>query len=215
MSRKENPAIDAFEDDEMLPEYDLSKAVPGNTAYRLGEDDGDEAAIEQFWRGLGFEVERITEPDQRHSKAPDFLLRRAGAVVAVCEVKSMGDFDYTVRVLHQEGAPTETHRNWRDSNAERVLQRTGLAMDQLACWNNDRSLAQVFVLVNHDRQTHRESVQTALLALSGIDATFWFESDGGALDANPVVIASAEGQRRLKDQLGLALETRLSLTSAA
>ena len=58
--------------------------------------------------GFGFEVERITEPALRFSKAPDFVLRRQRNAVAVCEVKSIGEFDYTVKVNHKDGPATET-----------------------------------------------------------------------------------------------------------
>ena len=216
MSRTEKPILDPAEDDEMLPEHDLSKAVRGYTAYRLGEDPGDEMAVERFWRDMGFEVERVTEPALKFSKAPDFLLRRQGTTLAVCEVKSMDEFDYTIRENHADGTATETRHNWRESNLDRALHRADLASDQLSYWNGDRELANILVFVNHDPCVRREDVQGALLELMGIDATFWFEVDeNGALNPKPVVIASNEGQKKLRDQLGLVIDGRLVLASSA
>ena len=212
---KRSGEVDTEMDDEMQPEYDLSKAVPGYTAFRIGEDSGDEDRVEKFWLGLGFEVERITEPELRFSKAPDFLLRRKGTAVAVCEVKSMGEFDYTVKVNHKDGTATETRHNWRETNVERVLHRADRARDQLFYWNGDRGLANIFVFVNHDSHTRRESVQQALIEFTGIDGTFWFEADNGVVDSNPVVIASQEGQQRIECKIGLLLDAPLKLNSAA
>lgn len=215
MKRKERPVVDLGEDDKMLPEYDFSKAVRGYTAYRIGEDAADESVVEGFWRMLGYEVERITEPVLRYSKAPDFLLKRHGVAVAVCEVKSMGEFDYSIKVNHQDGMATETQHNWRETNVERVLHRAGRAMDQLSYWNRDRALANIFVFVNHDLHTHRESVQQSLIELMGIDGTFWFEAENDVVDANPAVIASQEGKQRIECKMGLLLDARLKLNSAA
>ena|ERR1017187_4935729 len=215
MKLKENPAVDLDEDDEMLPEYDFSKAVRGYTAYRMGEDAADESAVEEYWRTLGYEVERITEPALRYSKAPDFLLKRLGAAVAVCEVKSMGEFDYSVKVNHEDGTATETQHNWRETNVERVLHQADLAQDQLSYWNGDRALANIFVFVNHDPHTRRESVQQSLIDFTGIDGTFWFEAKNDVMDTNPAVIVSQEGQQRIECKMGLLPDAQLKLSSAA
>jgi hypothetical protein len=215
MKRKEKPTVDLNEDDEMLPEYDFSKAVRGYTAYRMGEDAADESAVEEFWRMLGYEVERITEPALRFSKAPDFLLKRQGLPVAVCEVKSMGEFDYTVSECHADGTETETRHNWRKSSLERVLHRADLARDQLFYWNENRELANIFVFVNHDPRTRRESVQQSLIEFAGIDGTFWFEAENDVVDTNPVVIVSQEGQQRIECKMGLIPDAQLKLSSAA
>jgi hypothetical protein len=215
MKRKEKPTVDLDEDDGMLPENDFSKAVRGYTAYRMGEDAADELAVEGFWRMLGYEVERITEPALRFSKAPDFLLKRQGVAVAVCEVKSMCEFDYSVKVNHQDGTATETQHNWRETNVERVLHQADLARDQLFYWNGDRGLANIFVFVNHDPHTRRESVRQALIEFTGIDGTFWFEAENDVVDSTPVMIASQEGQQRIECIMGLTLDARRVLTSAA
>lgn len=216
MNRNGKQDLDRLEDDEMLPEYDFSKAVPGYTAYRMGEDPDDERAVEGFWCGLGFEVECITEPDRRFSKAPDFLIKRHGHAVAVCEVKSMGEFDYTVTVHHEDGTDTLTRHNWRESNPERVFHRLERAKDQLDYWNENHALANIFVFVNRDPRVRSEDVASALREAKGLDATFWFEGEGeGALQAKPAVIVSGEGQLRLRSQLGLSLGAGMELTSAA
>ena len=216
MKRSGEADMDMEIEDDMLPEYDLSKAVPGYTAFRIGEDSEDERSVEQFWLGLGYEVERITEPALRFSKAPDFLLKRQGTAVAVCEVKSMGEFDYTVSVGHADGTATETRHNWRKSNPERVLHRAERAVGQLSYWNEDCALMNLFVFVNHDPCVRCEEIADTLRAMNGIDATFWFEvGEDGELSSNPSVIASREGQQRLKNQLGLTLDARRVLTSAA
>jgi hypothetical protein len=216
MKRSGKADMDMEIEDDMLPEYDLSKAVPGYTAFRIGEDSDDEDSVEKFWLGLGFEVERITEPAMRFSKAPDFLLRRQGTAVAVCEVKSMSEFDYTVQVNHKDGTATDTQHNWRESNLERVLQRAERAVGQLTYWNEDRALVNVFVFVNHNPNMRYEEIAGALRDLNGIDATFWFDvGENGALSSNPSVIASREGRQRLKKQIGLTLDASRVLTSAA
>jgi hypothetical protein len=215
MKRKENPTVDWDEGEEMLPEYDLSKAVRGYTAYRMGEDAADESAVEGFWRMLGYEVERITEPALRFSKAPDFLLKQHGVAIAVCEVKSMAEFDYSVKVNHEDGTATETQHNRRETNVERVLRQADLARDQLFYWNGERELANVFVFVNHDPHTRRESVQQALIDITGIDATFWFEAENDVVDVNPAVIASPEGQQRIESKMGLLIDDRQNLNTAA
>jgi hypothetical protein len=172
--------------------------------------------VEQFWIGLGYEIERITEPALRFSKAPDFLLKRQGGCVAVCEVKSMGEFDYTIKVNHKDGTATETRRNWRESNLDRVLHRAERAAGQLAYWNRNRALANLFVFVNHDPRVRRKEIVEALRTVSGIDATLWFEvEEDGALNSKPSVIASREGRQRLKNQLGLIVDARQVLTPAA
>jgi hypothetical protein len=200
----------------MLPEYDLSKAVPGYTAFRLGEDSGDETAVERFWRDLGFEVERLTEPMLKFSKAPDFLIKRQGTPVAVCEVKSMDEFDYTVKVNHKDGTATQTRHNWRESNLKRVLHRAERAVGQMSYCNEDRVLVNLFVFVNHNPHVRSEEIADALSEMNGIDSTFWFEvGDDGAMNSNPYVIASREGRQRLKKQMGLTLDARRVLTSAA
>jgi hypothetical protein len=211
MNRKEKPAFDLDNDGEMLPEYDFSKAVRANTAFRI-----DELALEEFWRKLGYEVERITEATPRSSKAPDFLLNLHGTAVAVCEVKSMGNFDYTVKVNHQDGTATETQHNWQETNRERVLHRADLGQDQLFSWNKGHALANLFVFVNHDPRVRQEEIADTLRAMDGIDATFWFEvEEDGALNSKPSVIASHEGWQRLKDQLGLIVDAKQVLTAAA
>jgi hypothetical protein len=215
MKRKEKPTVDLDEDDKMLPEYDLSKAVRGYTAYRMGEDSTDELAVEGYWQILGYEVERITEPALRFSKAPDFMLKRQGVAVAVCEVKSMGEFDYSVKVNHEDGTATETQHNWRETNVERVLRLADRARDQLFYWNGNRELANIFAFVNHDPHTRRESVQQALIELTGIDGTFWFEAENDVVDTSPVVIVSQEGKQRIECKMGLLLDARLKLNSAA
>jgi hypothetical protein len=164
---------------------------------------------------LGYEVERITEPALRFSKAPDFLLKRQGTAVAVCEVKSMGEFDYSVKVNHQDGTATVTQHNWRETNVERVLHRADRARDQLFYWNGDRGLANIFVFVNRDPHTRRESVQPALIEFAGIDGTFWFEPENDVVGSNPVAIASQEGQQRIESKMGLILDARLKLNPAA
>lgn len=215
MKHKEKPIGDLDEDDGMLPEYDFSKAVRGYTAYRMGEDAADESAVEGFWRMLGYEVERITEPALRYSKAPDFLLKRQGTAVAVCEVKSMGEFDYSVKVNHEDGTATETQHNWRETNVERVLRLADRARDQLFYWNGDRELVNIFAFVNHDPHTQRESVQPALIDFAGIDGTFWFEAEDNAVETNPVVITSLESRRRIEGKMGLLLDSQLKLNTAA
>jgi hypothetical protein len=215
MKRNDKPAVDLDEDGEMLPEYDLSKAVRGYTAYRMNEDAADELAVEGFWRALGYEVERITEPALRFSQAPDFLLKRQGVVVAVCEVKSMDEFDYSIKVNHQDGTATETQHNWREANVERVLRCADRARDQLFYWNENHELANIFVFVNHDRHTQRESVQQALFDFTGIDGTFWFEAENDVVDTNPALIASQEGQQRIECKMGLLPVARQKLSSAA
>jgi hypothetical protein len=215
MKRKEKPAVDLDEDDEMLPEYDLSKAVRGYTAYRMNEDETDEAFVEGYWQMLGYEVERITEPALRFSMAPDFLIKQHGVAVAVCEVKSMGEFDYSVKVNHEDGSATVTQHNWRETNVERVLRCADLAQDQLFYWNGNRELANLFVFVNHDPHTRRESVQLALIDFMGIDGTFWFEAEDDVVDTNPALIVSHEGQQRIECKMGLLLDAQLKLNTAA
>jgi hypothetical protein len=215
MKRKEYPAVDLDKNDEMLPEYDLSRAVRGYTAYRMNEDAGDEAVVEKFWRMLGYEVERITEPALRFSKAPDFLLKQHGVAVAVCEVKSMGESDYSVKVNHQDGSSTETQHNWRETNVERVLRCADLARDQLFYWNSGLELANLFAFVNHDPHSLKENVRQALIDFSGIDGTFWFETQNDVVEGNPVVVASPEGRQRIECKMGLLLDARLKLSSAA
>ena len=51
MRRSEKADMDMENEDNMLPEYDFSKAVPGYTAFRIGEDSGDEDNVEKFWLG--------------------------------------------------------------------------------------------------------------------------------------------------------------------
>ena len=83
-------------------------------------------------------------------------------------------------------------------------------------WNQDSALANLFVFVNHDPHVRLDEVADALRDTNGIDATFWFEAgDGSVLDSNPLVIASHEGRQRLKEKLGLTLDARRVLTSAA
>ena len=212
---KRSGEVDTEMDDEMQPEYDLSKAVPGYTAFRIGEDPSDEASVVQFWIGLGFEVERITEPALRFSKAPDFLLRRHGTAVAVCEVKSMGELDYTVKVNHADGSSTETKHNWRESDRERVLHRADRAMGQLSYWNGDHALVNILAFVNHDPRVRSEEIAAALREMKGIDATFWFDAKGNSLEPVPVVVASEAGRQRLEGTMNLLLETRLKQASAA
>jgi hypothetical protein len=172
--------------------------------------------VERFWLGLGFQVERITEPALRFSKAPDFLLRRQGTAVAVCEVKSMGEFDYTIQVNHKDRTATETRHNWRESNLERVLHRAERAAGQLTYWNEDKALVNLFVFVNRDPRVRCEEIADALREINGIDATFWFEvGENGALNSNPAVIASRGGRQRLKKRIGLTLDAGRMLTSAA
>src|ERR1035437_7335673 len=215
MKRKEKPAVDLDEDDGMLPEYDLSKAVRGYTAYRMNEDAADESAIEGYWRKLGYEVERITEPALRFSMAPDFLLKQHGVAVAVCEVRSMGEFDYSIKLNHEDGTTTVTQHNWRETNVERVLSCADRARDQLIYWNGDRAWANIFVFVNHDPHTRRENVQQSLTDFAGIDGTFWFEAENDVVDTNPALIVSQEGKQRIECKMGLLLDAQLKLSSAA
>jgi hypothetical protein len=215
MSRKEHPTLDRADEDDMPQEVDFSKAVRANTAYRFGEDRQDELRIEQFWRALGFEAEFIAEPNNPRSMAPDLLLKREGTARGVCEIKSMSEFDYMVSLIHDDGSRTNSQHTWQESASERVLRLANRAMEQLAYWNRDHALANIFVFVNRDGKVLVEEVQSRLLELSGIDATFWFEGEKESIGFGPVVIASAAGQTRLTMELGLTLEMRLKLTSAA
>jgi len=177
LSRKEYPTLDEADEDDMPHEVDFSKAVRANTAYRFGEDRQDELRIEQFWQAIGLGVDFIAEPHKPRSMAPDLLLKREGTAKAVCEIKSMRDFDFTVTLLHDDGTETNTQRTWQESTSERVLRLANLAMEQFAYWNRDHSLANIFVFINRDAKVRKDEVQSQLLELSGIDATFWFEGE--------------------------------------
>jgi hypothetical protein len=119
-------------------------------------------------------------------------------------------------VNHKDGTATETRHNWRESNLERVLHRAERAAGQLTYWNEDCALVNLLAFVNHDPRVRCEEIAGALREMNGIDATFWFEvGENGALNSNPSVIASREGRQRLKKQIGLTLDARRVLTSAA
>ena len=212
MSRNDNLMV-GQEDDDMVREWDFSKGIRGRHAYRAGEDQRDELRIERFWKAIGFEVELIVETQPRRPMAPDFLLKRDGTARAICEVKSMGEFDYSVTLLHEDGTKTTTRRTWEKSGSDRVLRLVHRAQEQVSEWNQEGALVRVVVLVNHDSRMKVEELHGALSGVTGIDALLWFEGD--STNSVPAVFASENGCQRLEAQMGLTLDAGHRLVLAA
>jgi hypothetical protein len=214
MNRSETPFTDQMEDDDIPAEIDFSHAVRSNTAYLFGEDHRDEAFVHRFWLSLGMGVVTDLESGDPRAMAADFLLHRDGTGGAICEVKSMGEFESFITVNHEDGTSTTSGHRSLLSDANRALRLVNRAVEQFEYSNPERTLTRLFVFVNHLETLRREDLQAQLLAIPGIDATLWFDARDGVISPEATVITTESGQRKLQ-QLGLTVEVRLRMIQAA
>jgi hypothetical protein len=148
MSSNANP--NSMANDEMKPEYDFSKAVRSEYAYRMSKLSSDEAFVLGYWQGKGFEVRKFSKQEMRQGKTPDFLLLRNGVEAAYCEVKSFLKDNWLDAQL-EEAADGELVGGLRpDPIFNRISNAIHTAFRQFESVNPDHRLLNFLFLVNHD-----------------------------------------------------------------
>ena|ERR1035438_2991434 len=129
-----------------------SKILRGAYVHRRGENAEDERRVAEFWRANGLMVEAMEDPSERFSRLPDFRLYREGQPWAYCEVKTVWQHSWTVRILHQD-RPAEEHLEVSDKPIEERLSGDLVtAIRQLRLGNPDHTLLNIVVLVNRDAE---------------------------------------------------------------
>jgi hypothetical protein len=150
-------------DETALPNVDLSKAMRGVHAHRMGENTEDEQSAANYWQGLGFAVEFLERGNDRFSRLPDLRLLRDGNPVAYCEVKTIQQHIRETHILHEE-REVEVRVEWSSAPAEERLSTDLVTtIRQLNYENPDHSLLNFVVLVNRDPESAPELL-TKLLA---------------------------------------------------
>ena len=123
----------------------------GVYAHRRGEVAADERCVAEFWRGRGFTVEAAEDAGERFSGKPDLLLSKDGAEWAWCEVKTVWQHHWTVRILDEEDRVMEERVEESSRPAsERISADLVTALRQLKSGNPDHVLLNIVVFVNRD-----------------------------------------------------------------
>lgn len=149
-------------DDDMRPEYDFSRGLRGVHAHRFSKLSSDEALILGYWQGNGFEVGAFSNTERRSLKTPDFRLRREGADVAVCEVKSFLKDTWLDEQL-KKAADGELVGGLRpDPIFNRISNAVHTAFKHFDSVNSDHKLFSFLVFVNHDSSAHPEDLDRVL-----------------------------------------------------
>jgi hypothetical protein len=134
----------------MRPEYDFSKGVQGIHAFRFGKLTADEALILGFWQGRGFEVSSFSEKEMKNSKTPDFILKKSGVDIAVCEVKSFLHDSWLDEQI-EKAEPGELVGGLRnDPIYNRISNSIHTASKQFNSVNQGHQLLNFLVLINRD-----------------------------------------------------------------
>jgi hypothetical protein len=119
----------------------------------MGENAADERQVAEFWRAHRLGVDAIEDTKERFSKLPDFRLSYDGAPWAFCEVKTIAQHSWKVRILHDGKPPEERVEDSRKSVIERIAGDLVTAARQLKAGNPDHALLNFVVLVNRDRES--------------------------------------------------------------
>jgi hypothetical protein len=156
---KQKPLVN---DDEMRPEYDLSKGLRGVHAYRFSKLSSDEALVLGYWQGKGFEVGSFSKGEMRDLKTPDFRLLRDGVEVALCEVKSFQRDAWLDDQLKTAPAGELVGGLRADPIFNRISNAVHTAFNQFESVNSDHKLLNFLFLVNHDRSARPEDLDRVL-----------------------------------------------------
>jgi len=149
-------------DDDMRPEYDFSRGLRGVHAQRFAKLSSDEAYVLGFWKNKGFEVASFAKNEMRDRKTPDFLLKRDGEEVALCEVKSF-QRDAWLEEQLKESAPGELAGGLRpDPTFNRISNAVHTAFQQFESVNPDHRLLNFLFLINHDASARSEDLDRVL-----------------------------------------------------
>jgi len=129
---------------------DQERPLRGLFVHRMGENAADEQRVAEFWIAHGLNAMALEDPRQRYSRLPDLQLLRDGAPWAYCEVKTLWQHSWTVRILHED-RPIEERREMSTKPAdERIGGDLVTAMRQLQAGNPGHVLHNFVVLVNRE-----------------------------------------------------------------
>jgi hypothetical protein len=158
-NEKQQPIMN---DDDMRPEYDFSRGLRGVNAYRFSKLSSDEALALGYWRGKGFDVGSFAKNEMRDRKTPDFLLKRDGEEVALCEVKSF-QRDAWLEEQLKGSAPGELVGGLRsDPTFNRISNAVHTAFQQFESVNPEHRLLNFLFLVNHETSAKSEDLDRVL-----------------------------------------------------
>lgn len=125
-------------------------ALRGVHAHRWGEDASDEALVARFWRAFGVDVEMLEETSQHFSNLPDMRLIRQGKPWAFCEVKTIREHRWKIRILHDGMPPEDRIETSSMPVDERISGDLITAIRQLRAANCEHQLLNIVVIVNRD-----------------------------------------------------------------
>jgi len=149
-------------DDDMRPEYDFSKGLRGEHAYRFLKLHEDELVVLRYWQDKGFEVGSFSENEMRDRKTPDYILKRAGEEVAYCEVKSFQEDSWLAKQMKNLPPDEITGGLRNDPTYNRISNAIHTAAKQFESVNPDHRLFNFLVLVNHDRTAEYKDLVSVL-----------------------------------------------------